>query len=261
MLQGHHGSMPPKGGRGASTPSSQPKGKGKNAGQEDHMDIIQFGLPQPVSSALQAISARSTAGLFKDAVALPSDQTAQQVAQSRANSLDRINKRLNGNMKAKAALRDAAQAWLGKFGQHLMALTDRLHNIANKLDQDQTEAIGALQTATMSLEVDPQDQVQAALASLGPIWTPGQENEVLRLATQLRAFSTVPPETLPPAMLPVASSKPMFGLPSGPSPGDPRPRILRARQSHQKSKDSGQRLKKIRTLIFIMFLTLLQEHR
>ena len=207
--------MAPKSGRGTATTSSQPKGKGKNAGQEDHVDIIQFGLPQPVSSALQAISTRSTAGLFKDAVSLPSDQTAQQVAQSRANSLDRINKRLNGNMRAKAALREAAQAWLGKFGQHLMALTDRLHNIATKIDQDQTEAIGALQAATMSLEVDPQDQVQAALASLGPIWTPGQETEVLRLASQLRAFSTVPPETLPPAMLPPTSPRPMFGLPPG----------------------------------------------
>ena len=207
--------MPPKGGRATAAASSQPKGKGKNAGQEDHVDIIQFGLPQPVSSALQAISTRSTAGLFKDAVSLPSDQTAQQVAQSRANSLDRINKRLTGNMRAKAALREAAQAWLGKFGQHLMALTDRLHNIANKLDQDQTEAIGALQAATMSLDVDPQEQVQAALASLGPIWTTGQETEVLRLASQLRAFSSVPPEALPPVMAPSTSPRPMFGLVPG----------------------------------------------
>ena len=187
--------MAPKSGRGSTSAPSQQKGKGKGAGQEEHLDIIQFGLPQPVTSALQAISARSTAGLFRDAAALPSDQTAQQVAQSRANSLDRLNKRLNGNIKAKAVLRDAAQAWLGKFGQHLMALTDRLHNIAAKLDQDQNDAIEALQAATLSLAVDPQDQVQAALASLGPIWTTGQEAEVLRLASQLRAFSAVMPET------------------------------------------------------------------
>ena len=204
--------MAPKSGRGSANAPSQQKGKGKGAGQEEHMDIIQFGLPQPVTSALQAISARSTAGLCKDAVALPSDQTAQQVAQSKANSLDRLNKRLNGNMKAKTMLREAAQAWLGKFGQHLMALTDRLHNIAAKLDQDQTDAIGALQAATMSLEVDPQDQVQAALASLGPIWTPGQEAEVLRLASQLRAFSVVPPETQL-SLSSAASTRPNFGPP------------------------------------------------
>ena len=204
--------MAPKRERGLANPSSQPKGKGRNAGQEEHMDIIQFGLPQPVTSALQAISTRSTAGLFRDAAALPSDQTAQQVAQSRANSLDRINKRLNGNIKAKSMLRDAAQAWLGKFGQHLMALTDRLRNIAAKLDQDQTDAIEALQAATLSLAVDPQDQVQAALASLGPIWTSGQEAEVLRLASQLRAFSVVPPETQQ-SFSSAAGMRPNFGLP------------------------------------------------
>ena len=58
-------------------------------------------------------------------------------------------------MKAKTALKEAAHAWLGKFGQHLVALTDRLHNIAAKIDQDQTEAVNALQTATMALEVYP----------------------------------------------------------------------------------------------------------
>ena len=180
--------MPPKG-RGRDT--QQPKGKQRGATSEDHQDTIHFGLPQQVSAALQAISARSTAGLFKDAVTIPADQTAQQVAQARANQLDRINKRLAGNTKAKIALQEAANAWLGKYGQHLVALADRLNNIATTLDRDQSAAVTALQEATAALAVDPTEQVQSALASMGPIWSVAQEAEVLRLASSLRAFSAV----------------------------------------------------------------------
>ena len=180
--------MPPKG-RGRDT--QQPKGRQRGAASEDNQDTIHFGLPQQVSAALQAISARSTAGLFKDAVTIPADQTAQQIAQARANQLDRINKRLAGNTKAKIALQDAANSWLGKYGQHLVALADRLNNIATTLDRDQSAAVTLLQEATAALAVDPTEQVQSALASMGPIWSSAQEAEVLRLAASLRAFSAV----------------------------------------------------------------------
>ena len=48
-----------------------------------------------------------------------------------------------------------------------------------KLDQDQAEAVAALQEATASLDVNPQEQIQAALAGMGPVW----EAEVFRLAS------------------------------------------------------------------------------
>ncbi|CAE7209820.1 unnamed protein product, partial [Symbiodinium sp. KB8] len=171
------------------------KGKGANTVEESQREALHFGYPQPLVAALQAIAARSTAGLFKDPVAVAADRTAQQLAQSQANILDRLGKRLSGNAKAKTALRDAANAWIGKLGQHLVALSARLQNVAERLDSDQNEAIAELQTATMNLGVGAGDQVTQALGSLGTVWTPMQEDEILRLATALRAFSSVGPGT------------------------------------------------------------------
>ena len=168
------------------------KGRGKqNNPDETTKDTINFGYPQPVVSALQAIATRSTAGLFRDPVAVAADQSVQQLAQSQANTLDKLGKRINGNLRAKRSLQEAATAWLGKIGQHLAALTSRLGTVAARLDQDQTEAITALQQASVNLEASAQEQVDKALGGMGPIWNSGQEAEVLRLAACLRAFSAV----------------------------------------------------------------------
>ena len=186
LLRSHHGSMPPK---SKDTPH---KGKGRSGTQDETTkDQINFGYPQPVVTALQAIAARSTAGLFRDPVAVAADQSVQQLAQSQANALDKLGKRINGNLRAKLSLQEAATAWMGKIGQHLAALTSRLSTVAARLDQDQAEAITALQQASDNLEASAKEQVDKALGGMGPIWNPAQEAEVLRLAACLRAFSAV----------------------------------------------------------------------
>ncbi|CAE7488040.1 unnamed protein product [Symbiodinium necroappetens] len=168
------------------------KGKGKQSNPDEATkDMLNFGYPQPVVSALQAIATRSTAGLFRDPVAVAADQSVQQLAQSQANALDKLGKRINGNLRAKHSLQEAATAWLGKIGQHLAALTSRLSTVATRLDQDQAEAITALQQASVNLEASAQEQVDKALGGMGPIWSQVQEAEVMRLAACLRAFSAV----------------------------------------------------------------------
>ena len=186
LLRHHHGSMAPKGRETAQ------KGRGKqNQSEEATKDAINFGYPQPVVSALQAIATRSTAGLFRDPVAVAADQSVQQLAQTQANMLDKLGKRINGNLRAKRSLQEAATAWLGKIGQHLAALTSRLGTVAARLDQDQMEAMTALQQASVHLEASAQEQVDKALGGMGPTWNSVQEAEVLRLAACLRAFSAV----------------------------------------------------------------------
>ncbi|CAE7718883.1 unnamed protein product [Symbiodinium necroappetens] len=128
--------------------------------------------PPPSSPRING-SKRSTAGLFRDPVAVAADQSVQQLAQSQANALDKLGKRINGNLRAKHSLQEAATAWLGKIGQHL------------------AEAIAALQQASVNLEASAQEQVDKALGGMGPIWNQAQEAEVLRLAACLRAFSAV----------------------------------------------------------------------
>ena len=98
---------------------------------------------------------------------------------------------MSGNAKAKQALREASLVWVGKLGQHLAALTSRLQTVADRLDRDQSEAISELQAATVHLASGTDEQISQALASLGPVWSPPQETEVLRLAASLRAFAAV----------------------------------------------------------------------
>ena len=150
---------------------NQPKGRGKGTGtaDESQKEALHFGYPAQLVTALQAIASRSTAGLFKDPVAVAADQSVQQLAQSQANVLDKLGKRINGNLKAKASLQDAATAWMGKIGQHLAALTTRLSAVAARLDQDQAEAISALQQASVHLEASAQEQVDKALGGMGPV--------------------------------------------------------------------------------------------
>ena len=178
--------MPPK------SKDTSHKGKGRAGAQDENTkDQINFGYPQPVVTALQAIAGRSTAGLFRDPVVVAADQSVQQLAQSQANALDKLGKRINGNLRAKLSLQEAATMWIGKIGQHLAALTSRLSTVATRLDQDQSEAITALQQASVHLEASAQEQVNKALGGMGPVWSPAQETEVLRLAACMRAFSAV----------------------------------------------------------------------
>ena len=172
---------------------NQPKGRGKGSTPSDdsQKEALHFGYPPQLVSALQAIAARSTAGLFKDPVAVAADQSVQQLAQSQANTLDKLGKRINGNLRAKQSLQTAATSWLGKLGQHLAALTSRLSSVATRLDQDQAEAIAELQKASIHLEASSQEQVDRALGGMGPVWSQAQESEVLRIAASLRAFSAV----------------------------------------------------------------------
>ena len=193
--------MPPK---SKDTPN---KGKGRAGAQDENTkDQINFGYPQPVVTPLQAIAARSTAGLFRDPVAVAADQSVQQLAQSQANALDKLGKRINGNLKAKLSLQEAATLWISKIGQHLAALTSRLSAVATRLDQDQSEAITALQQASVHLEASAQEQVTKALGGMGPVWSQAQETEVLRIAACMRAFSAVGGGD-PAAVLPAALSE------------------------------------------------------
>ncbi|CAE7660493.1 unnamed protein product, partial [Symbiodinium necroappetens] len=187
LLRRHHGSMPP---RQRDNPQKG-KGKGSATTEESQKEALHFGYPPQLVTALQAIASRSTAGLFRDPVAIAADQSVQQLAQSQANTLDKLGKRLNGNLRAKLSLQEAATAWLGKIGQHLAALTSRLSTVAARLDQDQAEAITALQQASVHLEASAQEQVDKALGGMGPVWSQAQESEVLRIAASLRAFSAV----------------------------------------------------------------------
>ena len=65
---------------------------------------------------------------------------------------------------------------------HLAALTARLQNVAARIDEDETEAIEALQQPTLSPEANSEEQVNKALAGMGSIWTSVQEDETFRLA-------------------------------------------------------------------------------
>ncbi|CAE7570180.1 unnamed protein product, partial [Symbiodinium necroappetens] len=184
--------------------------------QESQKEALHFGYPPQLVSALQAIAARATSGLFKDPMVVAADRTAQQQAQSQANILDRLGKRMSGNAKAKQALREASLAWVGKLGQHLAALTSRLQTVADRLDRDQSEAISDLQAATIHLESGTDEQITQALASMGPVWSQPQEAEVLRLAASLRAFAAVGTGPTPGPQLNVGSGVPPQAMASGP---------------------------------------------
>ena len=187
LLRLHHGSMPP--------PSARQSAQGPRQGRSDCRRVTERSSAFWVSSSV----GRSTSGYcvalycrpLQDPVAVAADQSVQQLAQSQANALDKLGKRINGNLKAKVSLQEAATAWMGKIGQHLAALTTRLSAVAARLDQDQAEAISALQQASVHLEASAQEQVDKALRGMGPVWTQAQEAEVLRLAACLRAFSAV----------------------------------------------------------------------
>ena len=108
-----------------------------------------------------------------------------------------LSKRISGNVRAKAELKDALSAWMMQISTHLQGLVNRAPAIGAKLDEDLQVAcveMEASQEAQGSLTTS--DQVANARLALGMVWRP-QEDAVLRVAATLRALGTV---QAPPAL-------------------------------------------------------------
>ncbi|CAE7783037.1 unnamed protein product [Symbiodinium sp. CCMP2592] len=180
--------MPPK---GPSKVSKQPP-KGGGKGQDFPTSKLEFGYPQALNTALQAIGARATQDLWRGPQLGDGDATAEQLAQRRANLVSKLAKRVDGDARAKQALKEALAAWSISLGNHLEQLLTRVRALSNKLDEDLVEACGELETQTRDVaSSSTDDKIAAARASLGPAWNVIQEAEVNRLAAGLRAFGSV----------------------------------------------------------------------
>ena len=177
--------------------------KGKGRGDELQQNRIHFGLPQSVVQALQSIATRATQDLWSPTIAAAADATAEQGLQRRTNTTNRLSKRLAGNLRAKEELSVALQQWFVLIGQHMLGLLSQVRGLGQKFDED---IVVAAQEMREILAGQPSDAtaslVDRALSAAG---SSVQEQEVLRLAAGLRAFSTVIPPQL------------VGSLPSGPS--------------------------------------------
>ena len=198
LLEAHHGSMAPKPAADKSSAKVQSKGKGKGT-DFPQSSKIEFALPPAMVTCLQAITARSTQDLWHSPAAVPADLTVEQQAQRRASAVGKLSKRLNGNLRAKEELGVALSTWTNNIGLHLAGLVQRVRALGEKVDADLAEACQDMRTA---LEAQPslatEEQVTAALEAVGrPIWSYPQEQEMLRMAASLRAFSAVEPATRP----------------------------------------------------------------
>ena len=85
---------------------------------------------------------------------------------------------------------------MSTIGLHLAGLVQRVRALGDKVDADLAEACREMQAA---LEAQPSlttaEQVAVALDAVGkPIWPYPQEQEMLRIAASLRAFSVVEPQ-------------------------------------------------------------------
>eukprot|EP00439_Symbiodinium_sp_Y106_P045284 s1821_g5.t1 len=177
--------------------------KGKGRGDELQQNRIHFGLPQSVVQALQSIATRATQDLWSPTIAAAADATAEQGLQRRTNTTNRLSQRLAGNLRAKEELSVALQQWFVLIGQHMLGLLSQVRGLGQKFDED---IVVAAQEMREILAGQPSDAtaslVDRALSAAG---SSVQEQEVLRLAAGLRAFSTVIPPQL------------VGSLPSGPS--------------------------------------------
>ena len=191
LLDAHHGSMAPK---PTDKPNPKASGKGKNKGGDaPQSSKIEFALPSAMVTSLQAITSRSTQDLWTSPAAAPTDLSVEQQAQRRASAVGKLSKRINGHLRAKEELRTALQTWMSSIGLHLAGLAQRVRALGDKVDVDLSEACREMQEA---LAVQPSlatsEQVAAAIDAIGkPIWSLPQEQELLRLAAALRAFSVV----------------------------------------------------------------------
>ena len=181
--------MPP-----AEKANPNPKSGGKSKGRADggQTSTIEFGLPQSMMTALQAISARATQDLW-GITAYSSDLlTAEQIAQRRSTATGKLSKRIAGNMRAKQELSSALAAWMSQVGQHVVGLIGRVRAISQKVDEDLTVAVQEMREFLVSQPSQAtSEQVTQAELSLGPIWGHLQEQEIIRIAAALRAFGTV----------------------------------------------------------------------
>ncbi|CAE7359520.1 unnamed protein product [Symbiodinium necroappetens] len=191
LLEAHHGSMVPKA-ADKNNPKAAGKGKSKG-GDTPQTSKIDFALPTAMVTCLQAITSRSTQDLWTSPTAVPTDLSVEQQAQRRASAVGKLSKRINGDLRAKEELRTALQTWMSTIGLHLAGLAQRVRALGDKVDVDLAEACREMQAA---LAVQPSlatsEQVATAIDAIGkPIWSLPQEQETLRLAASLRAFSVV----------------------------------------------------------------------
>ncbi|CAE7208415.1 unnamed protein product, partial [Symbiodinium microadriaticum] len=179
-------------------PKPTPKATGKGAKQSGGdapkatRSQVEFGLPPAVVTSLQAITSRATQGLWHSDQTGIGEVTAEQHAQRRANLIRTLSKRITGNVKAKAELKDALNQWLVQLSQHLQGLTARVSAIGQKIDEDLQSACDEMVAGLEARNsLSTADQVSHARSSMGPVWRPPQEAAVLELAAGLRALGTV----------------------------------------------------------------------
>ncbi|CAE7198612.1 unnamed protein product [Symbiodinium sp. CCMP2592] len=170
------------------------KGRGKQEGTAAaQVTRIDFGLPQSVVASLQAIAARSTQDLWSSPAAAASDLTIEQQHSRQASASYKLSKRIAGNSKAKEDLAVALAEWAGTIGLHLAGLIQRVKALGDKIDEDLRAACQEMETTLADLPSSTTaERIQAAHSKLGPVWTPPQVDEIVRIASALRAFSVVP---------------------------------------------------------------------
>ena len=191
-------------------PKSQ-KGAGKTKTKQDGQMVqtstVEFGLPTSTATALQSISTRATQDLWTTSTFTAENLTADQLAQRRTNATAKLAKRISGDMRAKNELSMSLGAWFAQLSQHLMGLVGRVRAISTKLDEDLNVAVQDMQSYLIDQpSVATSEQVAQAMQQMGPIWTPPQEQEVVRMAALLRAFGSV--VSVPTSAAPSSSSSP-----------------------------------------------------
>ena len=180
----------------APKPAPKSTGKGTKTTGGDNPKApkshVEFGLPPAVVTSLQAITSRATQGLWHSDQTVIGEVTAEQQAQRRANLIRTLSRRITGNVKAKAELKDALNQWFIQLSQHLQGLIARVSAIGHKVDEDlQTACDEMLAGLEARSSLSTADQVSHARSSLGPVWQPPQESAILEIAAGLRALGTV----------------------------------------------------------------------
>ena len=173
---------------------------------------VEFGLPSSTATALQSISTRATQDLWTTSTFTAENLTADQLAQRRTNATAKLAKRISGDMRAKSELTTALGAWFAQLSQHLMGL------ISTKLDEDLNVAVQDMQAFLIDQpSTATSEQIAQAMQQMGAIWTPPQEQEVVRMAALLRAFGSV---AMAPASAAPSSSSSLLGTGHFSLPGD-----------------------------------------
>ena len=158
---------------------------------------LEFGYPAALTSALQAISARATQDLWHAPAVTVEDPSEEQLAQRHANAMHRLSKRIAGDLKAKDKLGTALSQWAMTIGQHLAQLVSRVRALNTKLDEDLAGACSELASQVTGESLSTTEKLQQARNRLGPIWSPGQEYEIFRIAGALRAFGSIADADVP----------------------------------------------------------------